>query len=638
MLKPISLKQIQITDPFFGGRIQTAREISIPYMYDALHDAIPDVPPSGCIANFEVTAGLRQGGFTGYVFQDSDLWKWVEGTAYSLAVRPDPELERRADALIDLAGRAQQPDGYLDTYYIINGLDRRFTNLKDNHEFYVAGHMFEADAAYFEATGKRSLVDIACRFADCIDRLFGPEPEKRHGYPGHEEIELGLVRLYRVTGEARYLRLAWYFLDARGRQPHYFDQEALARGERLPEARRSQWETYSFFQAETPVREQKAAAGHAVRQGYLLAGMAEVGGETGDASLVAAADRIFENIVTRQMYITGGVGSTHVGEAFSFDYDLPPERCYTETCAAIALIMTAARLNRIAPNGKYGDVVERALYNGILAGISLDGTKYFYMNPLEVWPERCERRQDMEIHAERQGWFGCACCPPNVLRTLTGLGGYLYTLGEDALYVDQYVSADVDAPLAAGSLRFSLQARFPWSGDVRLTLRGDAPRCALAFRIPSWTKGWSATVNGEPFAPEVRDGYARFERAFREGDCIRLNFPMPVRRMCASMHTPNGAGRTAIMRGPLVYCLEEIDNGPELWNLVLLPGEAQVEEHPELLGGVCTIRLPGERESTGGALYAEETPSRRPAALTFVPYYAWGNRGRGEMSVWVRRA
>ena len=638
MLKVIAPAQARITDPFFGGRIRTARESSIPYMYDALHDAVPGVAPSGCIANLEVAAGLRQGGFTGFVFQDSDLWKWVEGAAYALAAQPDAALERRVDELIDLAARAQQPDGYLDTYYIINGLDKRFTNLRDNHELYVAGHMCEAAAAYYEATGKRTLLDVACRFADCIDRTFGPGPEQKHGYPGHEEIELGLVALYRVTGTARYLKLAQYFLDARGQQPYYYDQEALARGEKLPEKRRNQWETYSYFQAQVPVRSQTAAVGHAVRQGYLLAGMAEVGGETGDESLTDAAERIFANIVNRQMYITGGVGATHEGEAFTFDYDLPPERCYTETCAAISLMMTAARLNRISPCARYGDIVERVLYNGMLAGVSLDGTKYFYMNPLEVWPERCEKRQDLHIHAERQGWFGCACCPPNVLRTLTGLSRYLFTVGENTLYVDQYVAADAEVRLDAGAMRFSLDARMPWQGDVQLTVLTDVARCGIAFRIPSWTDGWSMTVNGAAVAPEMRGGYAVVERAFRSGDCIRLALTMPVRRMRASMHTPNYAGKTAIMRGPLVYCLEEIDNGAELWNLELLPGEAKVEARPELLGGVQAICLPGRRTATGDALYSDEAPSAQEVELTFVPYYAWGNRGRGEMSVWVRQA
>lgn len=637
MLKPIALQNIRITDPFFANRIDISRKITIPYMWDALHDAIKGVAPSGCISNFEIAAGLKQGKFVGFVFQDSDLWKWIEGVAYSLMTQPDAALEAQVDSVIELAGKAQQSDGYLDTYYIINGLDKRFTNLKDNHEFYVAGHMFEAAVAYYEATGKRNLLEIACRFADCIDGLFGPEPEKMHGYPGHEEIELGLVKLFRITGEKRYLNLAKYFLDERGTQPHYFDKEAIARGDKLPEKRRGQWETYSYFQAEVPVREQKVAVGHAVRQGYLLAGMADVGGEVGDESLVKAADRVYENIITKQMYITGGIGATHIGEAFSLDYDLPPERCYTETCAAISLMMTAARLNRLQPNSRYGDIVERALYNGMLSGISLDGTKYFYMNPLEVWPERCEKRQDMEIHDERQGWFGCACCPPNVLRTLTGLGNYLYTVDENALYVDQYISGEAEADLSAGKLKFALKANMPWKGDVVLTVCADIAVCRIAFRIPSWTKNWTMKLNGEAVDFTLKDGYAVLERAFAKGDEIALSFDMPVRVMRAAMYTPNYAGKRAVMRGPLVYCLEEKDNGNMLWNLALTSNEARVEEQPELLQGVHTIHMSGVRFATGDALYAEECESEQPAALTFVPYYAWGNRGKGEMSVWVRK-
>ena len=632
MFKPVSLSKIRISDPFFAGRIDNARNVAIPYMWNALNDAIPGVAPSGCISNFEIAAGIREGKFYGFVFQDSDLWKWIEGVAYSLATHPDPKLEKQADDAIALAGKAQQADGYLDTYYIINGLDKRFTNIKDHHEFYVAGHMFEAAAAYYEATGKRALLDIACRFAGCIDENFGPEAHKKHGYPGHEEIELGLARLYGCTGERKYLELAKYFLDMRGTRPHYFDEETLARGEKLPEERRGQWQTYSYYQAHLPVREQKEAAGHAVRQGYLLAGMADVGALAEDPTLVEAADRVFDNIINKQMYITAGVGSVHVGEACSYDYDLPAERCYTETCASIALIMTAIRLNRISPNGRYGDIVERALYNGILSGISLDGTKYFYQNPLEVWPERCERRQDMDVAAERQGWFGCACCPPNVLRTLTGLGNYLYTVSDDIVYVDQYVSSEVET----GGIAFRLESGFPWNGDVKFTVTKGA-KCRVAFRIPAWAKGWSIAMNGAPLNAQAVNGYAAADAEFRAGDEITLSFPMDVRWMNASMNTPNYVGKVALMRGPLVYCIEQVDNGERLWSLAVKPGRAEVRK-ADILGGVLTIICDGRRTGVNGELYSEETAASEDTTLTFVPYYAWGNRGKGEMSVWVYRA
>ena len=634
MLQPLPLKSIDIHDAFFSSRVATARNTAIPYMWNALNDRIPGVAPSHCMENFRIAAGLEKGEFHGCCFQDSDLWKWVEGVAYSLATHPDPALEAQADEAIALAGKAQQSDGYLDTYYIVNGLDKRFTNLRDNHELYVAGHMFEAAAAYYAATGKRALLDIACRFADCLDREFGPGEHQKHGCPGHEEVELGLARLYEATGCERYLRLAAYFLDARGQTPNYFAQEAYARGDK-PEMGWDHLPTFMYHQAHIPVREQSVAVGHAVRQGYLLAGMTEVGGLNGDTTLVDAASRVLDNIVDKQMYITGGVGATHVGEAYTIDYDLPPERCYNETCASISLIMTAVRMGRVRPNGRYGDVVERALYNGILSGVSLDGTKYFYMNPLEVWPQRCEHRQDMQIDDERQGWFGCACCPPNVLRTLTGLGQYLCAQGDGTLYIDQYVSSTLNAE----GITLGMESGFPWDGRVTLTVRSvESGTHRLALRIPGWAKEHTITLNGDVASLPIENGYALLERAFVPGDTITLDFPMEVRFMHASQHTPNYVGKVAVTRGPLVYCLEEKDNGPELWNLSVRCGESCVRFEPELLCGVNVITCQGLRETTGAALYDDGAPVQSPATLTFVPYYAWGNRGKGEMTVWVRKA
>ena len=639
MYHSLPLKDIQITDPFFTGRIDTARNIAIPYMWETLNDRVPGVAPSHCIENFQIAAGLKEGEFHGFWFQDTDLWKWIEGVAYSLATHPDKELEKTVDEAIDLAGKAQQEDGYLDTYYIIKGLDKRFTNLRDNHEMYVAGHMFEAAVAYYEATGKRKLLDMACRVADCFDANFGPEEDKLHGYPGHEEIELGLAKLYRVTGEKRYILLAKYFLDVRGHQPHYYDAESKARGEvrpawghlRYPQA------PYTYNQAHKPVREQTEGAGHAVRQLYLLSGMADVGEMADDPTLVEAANTVFQNIIHKQMYITGGVGSTHEGEAFSFNYDLPPERCYTETCASIALAMTASRLNRIQPNSCYGDTVERTLYNGILSGVSLDGTKYFYINPLEVWPDRCLRRQDMAVDPERMGWFGCACCPPNVLRTLTGLGTYMYAADEDSLLVDQYIASKVKAEVAGQQVAFTLDANFPWCGSVKLTMN-SAASFKLMLRKPYWAKTCTLTVNGEAIEAPVENGYIVLDRTFAAGDVIALDMPMETRFMSASVRTPNYAGKTALMRGPVVYCLEEKDNGDLLWNLSVKAGEAKAEHHPELLCGVTTITCQGQREAAESDLYTEEAPAAQDVELTFVPYYAWGNRGKGEMSVWVRRS
>lgn len=635
MNRHVPIDQVEIKDAFFAQRIANARQTAIPYMWDTLHDAVPGVAPSHCIENFRIAAGLAEGGFQGFCFQDSDLWKWLEGVGYALSVKRDEALEAQADSAIDLAAMAQQPDGYLDTYYIIKGLDQRFTNLKDHHEMYVAGHMFEAACAYYQATGKRKVLDVACRFADCLCENFGPVENQLHGYPGHEEVEMGLTRLYTVMGEKKYLDLALYFLNERGQKPYYFDKERLARGEKLHEKRENFWDDYGYYQADVPVREQTAARGHAVRQLYLLAGMAEAGTAAGDDTLVEAAERVFRNIIDKQMYITGGVGSTHVGEAFSFDYDLPPDRCYTETCASIALIMTAIRLHRAHPHGLYGDIVEKALYNGILSGVSLDGKKYFYMNPLETWPERCERRNDMRIDAERKGWFGCACCPPNVLRTLMGLSMYLFTENDTHLYIDQYVSSHV----RSGETELKIQSAFPYWGN-KVTIHVEkAGEKELALRIPSWAKKhYVLEVNGEEVEHDLWNQY-EYVGKLKDGDVITLVFPvLEVRKIRAHAHIPEYAGKVALMMGPVVYCLEEKDNGDELWNLSLTDAPVKQVFVDDELEGVMMLQAEGIRECGGDQLYSEEEPKQEKQTLTFVPYYAWGNRGKGEMRVWIRKA
>ena len=647
MLKPFSLNHVSIHHPFFSARMDTAWNIALPYMWQALNDQIPDIPPSGCIHNFRLVTGETQGEYIGFPWQDSDLWKWVEGAAYALAAysgnkseeiqHKAEELKKRVNSVISLAARAQQPDGYLDTFYIFKGL-KRFTNLRDHHELYIAGHLFEAACAWHQATGLDNLLKIACRVADCLDRHFGPGDNQCHGYPGHQEVEIGLSRLYLATGEQRYLNLAKYFLDERGKQPYYFEQEAIARGEKIqPPSHRPLELPYSYHQAHLPVREQKEAIGHAVRQCYMLAAMADVGALSGDETLVEAADRVFHNIMEKQMYITGGVGSTHIGEAFSFNYDLPADRCYTETCASIALMMTAIRLSRIHPHGKYGDVVERALYNGVLPGVSLDGEKYFYMNPLEVWQDRVLNRNDLRIDGERQGWFGCACCPPNVLRTITGLGNYLGFADDRQCYVDQYISADVTLPMSGGPLSFSLQSGFPWQGDVKITIQ-DAPKdfIRLNMRLPGWARGYTLTVNGEAEQPEENSGYLTLSGRFDQGDVIRLSFPMPIETVHATLFSPDYAGKCTVMRGPLVYCLEEIDNGSQLWALSL-NNTALEAKWDDMLAGVMKIVGCGLRQLSTGALYSPNAPDAVPAALTFIPYYAWGNCGKGDMTVWIRK-
>lgn len=638
MLKSFQLADVFIHDNFFSARIDTARKIAIPYMWNALNDQIPGVPPSGCIHNFQLVTGEKEGEYIGFPWQDSDMWKWVEGAAYSLASHPDSDLEAQVDFAINLAKRAQQEDGYLDTFYIVKKL-KRFTNLRDHHELYIAGHLMEAACAWYAATGKKNLLEVACRLADCLDRHFGPKEDQSHGYPGHQEVEIGLARLYQVTGEKRYLNLAKYFLDVRGHQPYYYDQESKNRGENPPPHSHRPLELpYCYHQAHLPVRDQKEAIGHSVRQCYMLAAMAEVGALSGDDSLIEAADRVFHNIIEKQMYITGGVGSTHIGESFSFNYDLPADRCYTETCASIALIMTAIRLNRIHPHGKYGDVIEKALFNGILSGVSLDGTKYFYMNPLEVWQDRVTHRNDLHIDGERQGWFGCACCPPNVLRTLTGLSTYLGGHDEKSLYIDQYISSDLCAFMKSGKFSLTIDSQFPWQGEVSITVK-DAPNdfLQLYMRLPGWARDYTLTVNGEIEPAAVENGYLLLSGKFEKGDAIHLTFPMPIEKMQATLFSPDYAGKFAVTRGPLVYCLEEKDNGAQLWALSLNDQQLTPVWDEQLLGGIMKIEGMGIRELPVLSLYSPVSPEAREVPLTFIPYYSWGNRGKGDMTVWIRR-
>jgi DUF1680 family protein len=417
---PLSLDKVQINDPFWNPYINLVKEVVIPYQWEVLNDKVPEAEPSHAIKNLRIAAGLEEGKFYGFFFQDTDLAKWLEAVAYSLQTTPNEELEKLADEAIDLVGMAQQEDGYLNTYFTIEKKDKRWANLEECHELYTAGHFIEAGVAYYQATGKKKLLDIVCKFADYINQVFGPEPEKLHGYDGHQEIELALVRLYKVTGNERYLKLSRYFLDIRGTEPYYFVEEWEKRNKisywsmketGSPEERRTYMQTHS------PVRNQKEAIGHAVRMVYMLTGMSEVAKESGDEELYEACRTLWQNIITKQMYITGGIGSTSHGEAFSFNYDLPNDTVYAETCASIGLINFAQSMLQIENQQGYADVIERALYNIIIASMSRDGEHFFYVNPLEVWPEASEKSPIRHhVKAVRQKWFGCACCPPNLPR------------------------------------------------------------------------------------------------------------------------------------------------------------------------------------------------------------------------------
>ena len=636
------LDKIQITDDFWKGYMELVRTHVIPYQWEALNDRIEGAEPSRCIQNFRRAAGLEEGGFEGMVFQDSDVYKWLEAVAYSLTWHPDEDLEKTADEAIDLIARAQQPDGYLDTYYILNGLDQRFTNLTDNHEMYCMGHMVEAAVAYYHATGKRKLLDVAAAFVNCAYENLGREPGKKRGYPGHEVAEMALVALYGITKDKRHLELAKYFIDERGQQPLYFAQEKKESGAEF--FWKDSYFQYQYYQAGLPVREQDKAEGHAVRAVYLYSGMAEVASATENQELFEACERLWNNIVEKQMYVTGAIGATAYGESFTFDYDLPNDTVYAETCAAIGLIFFARRMFEITKDSRYADVMERALYNGVISGMSLDGTKFFYVNPLEVVPEASQKDfNKMHVKVERQKWFGCACCPPNVARLLASIGGYAYEVSEDSIYMNLFLGGDMEAVLDGKENRFHVETHYPWDGEVTVQVENaQDSEFLLALRIPGWCWDWSLQVNGQDQNAAVEKGYACLRRTFQNGDQIRLQLSMPVTLVEANPRVREDIGKVAVMRGPVVYCLEEADNGDQLQQLYLQEQpEFQVQYEKELLKGVVTLTARGKRVSEkqwdARTLYQPYTgKSYEEQTLKFIPYYAWTNREPGEMLVWVR--
>ncbi|GIP54329.1 glycoside hydrolase family 127 protein [Paenibacillus vini] len=644
----VPLNQVKIQDEFWDYYIKLVREVVVPYQWDALNDRVSGAEPSGAVRNFKIAAGLEQGDFYGMVFQDSDIAKWLEAVAYLLESQPDPALEEIADGLIDIIEQAQHEDGYLNTYFTLKEPGQRWTNLAECHELYCAGHMIEAAVAYYRATGKRKLLDVVSRFADHIDSVFGTEPGKLAGYDGHQEIELALVKLYQVTGNERYLRLSRYFLDQRGQKPSFYQIQLDERGGKTHWPSGNEAIDLEYNQSHLPVREQETAIGHAVRLLYMLTGMADVAAETGDESLLAACRKLWDNIVSRQMYITGGVGSMPQGEAFSFDYDLPNDTVYAETCASIGLIFFAQRMLKLAPESQFADVMERALYNTVVGGMSRDGKHFFYVNPLEVDPKACGGANHKYDHVKpvRQEWFGCACCPPNVARLLASLGEYIYTVQGDTIYTHLYIGGEAALELGESKVTLKQASNYPWDGEIKLEVFPEqaGEKFTLAVRIPGWCKQASLLLNGSAYPlgdNTVVNGYARIEREWQSGDVLELRLEMPVLRMHSHPSVRANAGKVALQRGPLVYCLEQADNGPDLHEVVL-PRDAELKaaKEEELLGGVVAISAEGLRlrdEEWSGGLYSPEPAlGMKQATVKFIPYYAWANRGEGEMTVWVR--
>ena len=665
---PIPLHNIRITDDFWKRELELVRKEVIPYQWEALNDRVEGAAPSYCMRNFklagDITRKRRELGedykeityptdifvplpedkdhmedrFYGFVFQDSDLYKWIEAVGYSLTQQPDEELERLADEAIELVCAAQQPNGYLNTYYIINNMDHIFTSIQHYHELYCFGHLVEGAVAYYEATGKDTLLKAAERYADYIDSLFGEEEGKCKGYPGHEIAEMALVRLYQVTQKERYLSLSKFFIEERGKRPYYFDSE-----QKKPITKEQENELrYQYHQAHLPVREQTEAVGHAVRGVYLYSGMADVARLTGDGTMDQACEVLWNSIVNEKMYITGGVGGTHIGEAFSFPYDLPNDTAYAETCASIGLVFFARRMLELKADSKYADVMERALYNGILSGMSLDGKSFFYVNPLEVLPEACHRdERKHHVKPVRQIWFGCACCPPNLARLISSIGAYGFTETKDTLYIHLYMGADIRKEINGSLVNLQITSSFPWEGSVTIQVHAEeATKFTLALRIPEWGKDYHITApEGEI---EVKDGYYYITRCWSSRDTITLDFPMKIRRIRSNPKVRENIGRIAFTRGPIVYCLEERDNQNNL-HLITVPKETSCttrsfsiqDREVVALSGKGLRSLP-EAFADKGLYYDAEQDRTEEIDLTLIPYFTWANRGEGEMQVWVR--
>jgi len=617
---PVAHTSVNIEGGFWAPRLQAVREHSLPFIYEQLKK---DEHFAAFHENWQPGTSP-----TPYVFWDSDISKWIEAASYSLATHPDAELEAMVDEAIDFFVSKQQPDGYLNLWFIKFGPEKRWSNLRDWHELYCAGHLIEAAVAHFQATGKLTLLDAACRYADYIDNMFGSEEGKRRGYCGHEEIELALVKLYRATGETRYLRLSQYFIDERGSQPHYFDIEARVRGEDPANF----WaRTYEYNQSHLPVREQTEVVGHAVRAMYLYSAMVDLAKELNDPSLFQTCTRFWQHLTSKRLYITGGVGSSGDNEGMTADYDLPNDTAYAETCASIGLILWNHRLLQLDTDHRYADLLERALYNGVLSGLALNGEGFFYENPLESHGTH-----------HRQEWFKCACCPPNVARLLTSLGQYIYSANQTDVMVHLYIQSTSNISIAGQQIVLKQETDYPWHGTIKLSLETKQPvEFGLNLRIPGWCKQSHLTVNGEvlPIEAHLHKGYVYIARSWQSGDTITLDLAMPVERVYAHPDILEDIDSVALQRGPLVYCLEQADNNIPLHRIRLAPA-ARLESHfePKLLGGVTVVEADAtalQTEDWSDTLYRTTPPAHLPHRLVAIPYYAWDQRQSGEMSIWI---
>ena len=631
------IHSVEITGSFWKKYQKIAVENIIPYQEKAIKDQIKGIEPSHAVANF-INAGKKLAGrkdyadFYGMVFQDSDVAKWIEAASFSLAKYPDEKLAARIDELIELVAKAQESDGYLDTYFTLKRPDQKWKNLHDAHELYCAGHFIEAGVAHYEVTGKTNLFEIVCRLADCIYEHF--ITQKHEGYPGHPEIELALLKLFRSTGNAKYAELAKHFIDVRGVDPDFYTKEIQSRNWNV-------WGSESvdprYHQCHEPVRKQTTAEGHAVRAGYLFTAMADLAFETKDAELFAACKNLWKNITQKRMYVTGGIGSTNQGEAFTVDYDLPNDTAYSETCAAISLMMFARQMLRNEKLGEYGDIMEQALYNTVLAGMQLDGRRFFYVNPLEAVPGisgvAVTHRHDLP---ERPGWYGCACCPPNVARTISDIADYAWQLSGETLFNVLFLDNKID--LSGYGLKITEKTEYPYNGRITFEIeKTEAAKAVttLAVRLPKWAKNaeWQSD-----FDAQTKDGFIYFDlgREPFAKKTITVELNLKPRKIYCNSSVHYNSGKVCFAFGPLIYCAEEKDNGSLLDLFVQRNTGVEIQPYTDALGGtrklkVSALRIADKKDE----LYFEAEPQFEPAEMTLIPYYAWANRGLNQMRVWL---
>jgi DUF1680 family protein len=620
LLMPINFSRVQINDQFWKPKIDRVSTVTIPVCIDQTEVKTPR------IRNFEKVARKKGERHEGIFYDDSDVFKALEAIAYSLSTHPDKQLEQKADEWIDKIAAAQLQDGYINTYYTLGEFEKRWTDMS-MHEDYNGGHLIEAAVAYYDATGKRKLLDVAIRFADHFGSLFGPG--KRHWVTGHEELELALVKLYRVTKDKKYLELSNWLLDERGHK--------YAVGYTWTD-----WRDTAYAQDVIPVKLQKEITGHAVRAMYLYTGAADVASHTGDAGYVEAMKAVWEDVVYRNMYITGGIGSSGSNEGFSNDYDLPNEQAYCETCASVGMIFWNQRMNQLTGDSKYIDVLERSLYNAAADGLSLDGKLFFYGNPLAS-----------DGRHKRREWFGTACCPANIARLVESLGNYIYGQSESAFYVNLFVGSSTTADFAKTKVSFTTETNYPWEGAIKVKVSPEKKaKFSVHIRIPGWAIGkpvpgdtytylnysgstYSIMVNKKPATFSVENGYAVINREWKEDDVIDVNFPMEPRRVVARQEVKEDVNRVAFERGPLVYCVEHPDNNGKAFN-VFIPDNATLKTdfNKDMLGGTQIIMsdVPAVTTSADGMEVRTEIKT-----ITAIPYFLWNNRGQGQMQVWLPR-